>query len=86
MFNDSVIVHMADSLRKLNASVASLSTGQLLNALPLLFSVLPARLPTSGSGQLGSGLLSQLSTPESRVASRALRRFQDNPGLHPHLC
>ena len=82
VFDDPIIRHIPDALRELNASAANLGTGQLLNMLPQLKSFLPARLPTSGSGQLGSGqLLPQLSTPESRIVSRLVRRFQDNPGL-----
>lgn len=81
VFNDSVIRHIPDAFSSLNMSVASLGTGELLNMLPLLFSALPSRLPGAGSGQLVGGLLPQLSTPESRVASHLIRRFQDNPGI-----
>ena len=80
VFDDPVIRHIPDALRDLNESISNVGTGQLLNMLPLLGSFLPARLPTAGSGQLGAGLLPQLSTPESRVVSRLIRRFQDHPG------
>ncbi|CAL8463070.1 g2604 [Coccomyxa elongata] len=81
VFNDSVIRHIPDAFSGLNMSTASLGTGDLLNMLPLLSSVLPFRLPSAGRGQLIGGLLPQLTTPESRVVSRLIRRFQDNPGV-----
>ncbi len=81
VFNDSVVRHIPDAFSRLNMSTASLGTGEMLNMLPLLSSVLPSRLPTAGRGQLIGGLLPQLTTPESRVVSRLIRRFQDNPGM-----
>lgn len=82
IFDDPIIRHIPDSLISLNSSLRSLGPGKLVNMLPLLSGVMPRQsvVPSPLKGVLSGGFLSQLSTPEIRVVSRLIDRFQHNPG------
>ena len=58
------------------------NAGGLLGALPLLAGsgVLPLPLAGLAGSLTGTGLLSRLGTGETRVLSRMVARFRDNPG------
>jgi hypothetical protein len=87
VFDDPVIRHIPDSLRPLEEALHGVDAGDLKTAATLLSSMLPSSmLPFGGSaaaaGLLGTPfLLSQLSMPELRVATRLISRFQQNPGV-----